>query len=557
MTTLILKNLVKKKFLSKNSHLFLNEIYWLNKLKNHKFVPKILNIDYKNFTISMTYEGEKISSKNKIKNWPKQLKKILYILKKNNCFHSDIKPDNLLVNQKKLVLIDFAQSIKISNLKKGKFFKKRIFFDQYSTNRINLSIEKNLIFSNDLRVLVVWNQKNQKKIEKKIKQNKNISIIDKIKLRKNFHTDIFKDRIFWVDQFYDKKINKNTNKLANNIYVYIIKSINPIFKLNKMIFSNENRIVDHKIFKFKKNIRKNKLSIIHISDNFEESKRNAIFLSKSRDDFPAQYFFKTQNIFDSKKDFFKKLNNNKKLRYVVLRNQTSKNDDIDILVNDYFLFKRISDCHSYKTKNLNLISNSGDPVENNGIKVANYVKIKDKIVKLDVRFVGDEYFDISWQKKILINRKYFMGYYIPSNENFIYTLLYHIVYHKGYIDKKYMHILKKNLELKSVSFEKIAKMTDNYLISKEYKITRPLDLTIPVTYQLNDFLMNKEIQLIKNQIESRNFSGANKMIYNIVKFQKSMIYFQKKIFFLIIFNQFNLIKSRFKNFIFKYFSRND
>ena len=74
----------------------------------------------------------------------KQLKKILYVLKKNNCFHSDIKPDNLLLNKKKLVLIDFAQSIKISDLKKDVFFKKRIFFDQYSINRINLSIEKNL-----------------------------------------------------------------------------------------------------------------------------------------------------------------------------------------------------------------------------------------------------------------------------------------------------------------------------------------------------------------------------------------------------------------------------
>ena len=557
MTTLILKNLVKKKFLSKNSHLFLNEIYWLNKLKKHNFVPKISHIDYKNFTISMTYEGEKISSKNKLKNWSKQLKKILYILKKNNCFHSDIKPDNLLLNKKKLVLIDFAQSIKISDLKKDVFFKKRIFFDQYSINRIKLSIEKNLVFSNDLRVLIVWNQKNQKQIEKKIKQNKNISIIDKIKLRKNFYTDIFRDRIFWIDQFYNKKINKNTNKLENNIYVYIVKSVNPIFKSHKMIFSKENRIVDHKIFTFKKNIRKNKLSIIHISDNFEESKRNAIFLSKSKDDFPAQYFFKTQNIFDSKKKFFKKLNSNKKLRYVVLRNQTSKNDDIDILVNDYFLFKRISDCHSYKTKNLNLISNSGDPVENNGIKVSNYIKIKDKIIKLDVRFIGDEYFDISWQKKILNNREYFKGYYVPNNENFIYALLYHIVYHKGYIDKKYKYILKKSFKLKSVNFEKIAKMIDNYLISKKYRITRPLDLTIPVISQLNEFSINKEIQLIKNQIESRNFSGANKMIYNLVKFQKSTLYSKKKIFFLIFLNQFNLIKSRFKNFVFKYFSRND
>ena len=401
MTVLKSKNIVKKYFLPKNSHLFLNEIYWLKKLKNHKFVPKILHIDYKNLVISITNEGEKISSENKPKNWSEQLEKILYILKKNNCLHSDIKPDNLLVNKKKLILIDFAQSTKISDLKKDVFLKKRIFFDQYSKNRINLSIGKNIVLSNDLRIIVVWNQKNQNKIEKKIKQNKNIFIIDKIKLRKNFYTDIFKDRIFWVDQFYNKKISKNTNKLGSNIYVYVVKSINPIFKLNKMIFSDENRIVDHKMFTFKKNIRKKKLSVIHISDNFEESKRNAIFLSKSIADFPAYYFFKTQNIFDSKNFFFKKLNTHKKLKYVVLRNQRSKNDDIDILVNNYFLFKRISDCHSYKNKNLNLISNSGDPIEESGIKVSNYIKVGDKIIKLDVRFVGDEYFDINWKKKNL------------------------------------------------------------------------------------------------------------------------------------------------------------
>ena len=557
MTVLKSKNIVKKYFLPKNSHLFLNEIYWLKKLKNHKFVPKILHIDYKNLVISITNEGEKISSENKPKNWSEQLEKILYILKKNNCLHSDIKPDNLLVNKKKLILIDFAQSTKISDLKKDVFLKKRIFFDQYSKNRINLSIGKNIVLSNDLRIIVVWNQKNQNKIEKKIKQNKNIFIIDKIKLRKNFYTDIFKDRIFWVDQFYNKKISKNTNKLGSNIYVYVVKSINPIFKLNKMIFSDENRIVDHKMFTFKKNIRKKKLSVIHISDNFEESKRNAIFLSKSIADFPAYYFFKTQNIFDSKNFFFKKLNTHKKLKYVVLRNQRSKNDDIDILVNNYFLFKRISDCHSYKNKNLNLISNSGDPIEESGIKVSNYIKVGDKIIKLDVRFVGDEYFDINWQKKILNNRKYHMGHYIPSKENFIYSLLYHIVYHKGFIDKKYVHVLKNYFKLKSVNFEKITQIINKYLKTKKYKITRPLDLTIPVTYQLDDFSMNKEIHLIKNQIDSRNFSGANKMMYNIVKFQKNLIFISRKLFFLLFLNQFNLIKLIIKNFIFKYYGRNN
>ena len=69
--------------------------------------------------------------------------------------------------------------------------------------------------------------------------------------------------------------------------------------------------------------------------------------------------------------------------------------------------------------------------------------------------------------------------------------------------------------------------------------------------------MNKELQFVKNQIDNRNFSGANKMLYNIVKFQKNFVYLQSKMFFLILLNQFILIKFKLKNFIFKYFSRNN
>jgi hypothetical protein len=551
------KKIIKKYFSSNNSSLFFNEIYWLKKFENYEFVPRIIDINYKKYVISISYEGERISHKNKPRNWSNQLRKILYCLKKNNCFHSDIKPDNLLVKNNKLILIDFAQSSKISDLNKNIFLKKRIFFDEYSINRINLSINKNVICSNNLRVLVVWNPKNQNQIEKKIKQNKNISIIDKIKIKKFFYRDKFKDRIFWLDQFYNKKIGKNTDKLKNNIYVFIIKSIKPRFKLNEMIFSKDRRIVDDRIFAFKKRIRNNKSSIIHISDNFEESKRNAIFLSRAKNDFPAKYFFETQNFFNSKKDFFKKLNRFKKLKYVVLRDQTFENDDIDILVNNYFLFKRISDCHSYKTKNLNIISNSGDPVEDNGFKVANYIKIKNKIIKLDVRFIGDGYLDTNWQKKILNNRKYNLGHYIPNQENFIYSLLYHIVYHKGYIDKKYTQIVKKNLELKKINLKVIKKTIENYLLSKKYEIMRPLDLTIPITYHLDNFSIKKEVQLIKSQIDNRNFSGVNKMFYNLIKFQKITIYLKKDIIFLIFLNQICLIKMKLKKFIFKYFQLNN
>jgi uncharacterized protein YejL (UPF0352 family) len=452
-----------------------------------------------------------------------------------------------------LVLIDFAQSIKISDLAKNKFLKKRIFFDEYSVNRINLSINKNQIYSNDLRVLVIWKLKYDIKIQKKIRENKYISVIDKIKIRKNFYDDIFKNKVFWIDQFYNKKINKNTSKLNDDIFVYIIRSINPIFKSNKMIFTKEEKIVDDKIFKFKKNIRKNKLSMIHISDNFEESKRNAFFLSKSKFDYPAVYFTNTQNIFSSKKDFFRKLNKVKKLKYVILRDQLSENDDIDILVNNYYLFKRISDCHSYKHKNLNFISNSGDPVEENGIKVSNFIKVKNKIIKLDIRFIGDGYLDTKWQKNILHNKVFRLGRYVPSPKDYIYNLMYHIVYHKGFIDKKYQNILKKKLHFKNIHFMMIKTKINEYLKINRYKVTRPSDLTIPVLYNLNNKLLNSEIDLIQNQIIKRNFSGANKMLFNLFKYQKIIIFFKKKIIFFTILNQYNLIKFKLKNLFFRYF----
>lgn len=553
MTVLVSGKIFEKKFLPNHKSLFLNEIYWLKKLKKYNCVPKIYKIDDKNLTISISYAGEKINNKNKPIDWKKQLKKILIILKKNNCLHSDIKPDNLLVKNKKLTLIDFAQSTQITNLSKNKFNKKRIFYDDYSINRINFSINNNLIISNDLRIAIIWKSKNQGKIEKKIKKNKNIKIIDKIKINKNFYSEKFQDRIFWIDQFYNKDVGKKTDKLKDNIFVYVIESIDPKFKLNKMIFTNDERIVDNKIFAFKKKIRKNKSSLIHITDNFEEAKRNAIFLSKSEKGFPAKYFTDTQHVYKNMKDFFNKINNFNKLEYVVLRDQNSEKDDLDLLTNDYFLFKRAADCHSYKNKNLKLIANSGDPIEEDGIKVSNYIRIKDKIIHLDVRYVGDNYYDTNWQKKILKNRKYFSGYFVPNLENQLYTLMYHIIYHKGLIDKKYINFLKKNFK-KNLSLKTVGDKINKFLKQKNYKILRPNDLTIPITYKLNNISIKKEIILIKNQITQRNYSGANKMIFNIFKFQKFVVFFQSDILFLLIYNQYYLFKARFKKFIYKYIS---
>ena len=72
-----------------------------------------------------------------------------------------------------------------------------------------------------------------------------------------------------------------------------------------------------------------------------------------------------------------------------------------------------------------------------------------------MRYLGDGYFDTSWQNKILSERKFFKGYYIPNKENFIYSILYHVVYHKGFIDEKYINFIKKNFKLKIINLSLI------------------------------------------------------------------------------------------------------
>lgn len=548
----ISNKIVKKYYSPHTEKQFNNEIFWLKKLKKYGFVPKIINIDYKNLILSISYEGKEISAKNKPNNWSKQLDKILNILKKNNCFHSDINPQNILVRSNKLKLIDFDQCTKITDLKKNIFLKTRIFYDEYSHNRVNLSINKNMISSNDLRILVVWDPKKVITIEKKINQNRNIFIIDKTKIKKGFYHSLYKDRIYWIDQFYNKDVGKNTNKLKNDIHVYILKSINPVFKSHKMMFTDERKLVDDKIFKFKKKIRNNKTSIVHIADNFEESKRNALFLSKSKYNYPAKYFFKSQNIYKNKNEFFQKLNKFKKLKYVIMRDQSSEHDDIDIMVNDYFLFKRISDCHSYKLKNLDLISNSGDPIDEDGFKVSNYIYAGNKKINIDVRFVGDGYLDKNWQKKILQNRKFKDFKFIPSKEDYAYTLVYHIVFHKGYIANKYKNFLEKYFKLKILNLEILNKIINEYMSIKNYRYIRPSDLTMPVVFKFNKFKILEEFKLIKKQIKNRNFSGSNKMLFNILKFQDFLTYFNIMMIYLFFLNQFKLFKSIFKKYFFKF-----
>ena len=555
MSKIIRENkIIKKIFYNWQSNRFINEIYWLKKLAKYNFTPKILDINYQKKIITLTNEGNRLNLSNLPGNWENQLQKIIKILKKNNCFHGDINSENLLVKNKKLKLIDFSQSTKNSG-KNIIYLKKRMFFDDYAKNRIEISINKAFYNSNDLRTLVIWNKFNNNIIDKEILKNSKLKIVDKILISKNCYEDIYKDRIFWLDQFYNRPIDRGTPKLKSDIFCYIIVSKNPIFKLNKMLFTNEKRVVDENIFKFKKKIRKKRQNIIHISDNFEEAKRNAFYLSRNKNNYPYKYFINSQLNHSSLSSLKNRLNKEKKLKYIFLRDKGDKNGDIDVLCNNYFLFKRSIDGQSFKHKNLNILSNSGDPYEDYGFKVSNFARIRKKEIFFDIRSVGDNYFCKNWQINLIKNRVKQLNYFTLNKKDKLYSIIYHIVYHKGYIDKKYLKFLKINLKKDDISFYFLKNLIDKYLVQKNYLFTRPEDLTIPITFKMKEENYKKEFNFINKQIERNNHSGVNKMLLNLFKFQGIKCLFSIIFLSLMVKNQIKYFKQILKHFIFKKISR--
>ncbi len=94
---------------------FDNEVKWLTKIHNNWYglpaycpFPLLIYTEHVGKNLVMTYCGEPISKRNIPKNWERQAENILDYLQLINCSHNDIKPQELLVKDKRLYLCDFG-----------------------------------------------------------------------------------------------------------------------------------------------------------------------------------------------------------------------------------------------------------------------------------------------------------------------------------------------------------------------------------------------------------------------------------------------------------------
>lgn len=174
------------------------------------------------------------------------------------------------------------------------------------------------------------------------------------------------------------------------------------------------------------------------------------------------------NSWDSLKSLFEALNSS--VDYCVLRNFDNLpteiiEDDVDILVSDFQKFISVSGARKITKRE------SGWAIT-----------IGDRDIRFDVRTPNDQYYDFGWAQVILSQRVMMKGIFIPDSENFNYSLLYHILIHKKYIDRKYFTFLSNEFYIKcdresgvidGVELAELLKKLDKFLVENRYLSSIP------------------------------------------------------------------------------------
>lgn len=481
---------------------FLNEVYYLQFLQKYNFVPRIIKIDYDSNEIYLNYCGELITEENLPLDWKKQMQIILKVLENHGLYHNDFHYKNLLVNNNRFYLIDYSfMDVKedfpyinitlqdfnkylynedyncFTNLLKDKSlisFKRakkqlNITNDLYSSkiNIINYSEELNSCNYHrepEFFTIIIWDGifDMDKTNEYLSTLNYNFTIVLKrlIKLTKD-QQSLLMNSIYFSD-----KVNRVVN---NTIYLVILKDYIPIYEECKATSCIQ--VLNKNMYKIKKDLRvllgnsEKAYLKVHTSYNVEESLMvlNPLGLSHY---VPRQKF---KNL----KDFFTKLNNHSTLKYIVQRSfedlnsidNLANNKDIDILTNDYYLFKNLTGARSNNTKFMR--------DNDNGFYIQNNVIIDNKKIMIDIRYVGDEYLHSKWECNMLENRQLEkindFWIYKPNNKDLLHSLLYLVLVqkHNNPNIKHYSTIFK----LLSVEKKNKFKTIENYINSKKGALT--------------------------------------------------------------------------------------
>ena len=128
-------------------------------------------------------------------------------------------------------------------------------------------------------------------------------------------------------------------------------------------------------------------------------------------------------------------------------------DDIDILTDDYS--KVLACIKPYLVR----IDNP---------YVGHIIKFNNKKIKIDVRIIGDNYYDCNWEKQMLKNKILYNNFYVLDPKNYKYSILYHCLIHKPNISEKYHDFIKS--EFKTLNKNNLCLQLEKFMSNHSYQL---------------------------------------------------------------------------------------
>tara|TARA_B100000902_G_scaffold257587_1_gene243821 strand:- start:1075 stop:2940 length:1866 start_codon:yes stop_codon:yes gene_type:complete len=300
-----------------------------------------------------------------------------------------------------------------------------------------------------------------------------------------------------LSRLYGENLPKNSNKekhCGNGTFTcVIVRDENPLYKPRQT--SKGIRIVNINLFDAKKLYRSwtGGGHKIHATDNIQETRIQLMLLLKKKYDtyltFNETYVIEKEynkNLigcdgWKSLEEVFDVLNLT--VNYVILRNFENIHDEIDSLHPDIDILTDNKD-------NAISILNAQKTYKRK-YRVQYKVLINNKNINFDLRFTGDNYYDINWQKNILSTRIKEDFYFRPTEVNYFYSLLYHALLHKAKFGFDYeVRLLEINdncgfiSSRKYFSVEEIFNELEKFINTNKYCFTYPNDFSVYWNYKL-------------------------------------------------------------------------
>lgn len=201
--------------------------------------------------------------------------------------------------------------------------------------------------------------------------------------------------------------------------------------------------------------------------------------------------------------------NKENANYLVMRNYEcfasgevflNSHDDIDLLCDNINQIKRILDTRKrFWIPTIN----------------SYYIKFNNLKVNVDIRFIGDGYYDENWQKEMLKNKRIVQSQvYVMAKEDYFYSLIYHAIFQKYYLSDEYLQKLKNMSREFGFEYETEADLLSaliQYMKDRNYEMTITRDPAI---------ILNAKAGFQANNIKKHYFWLLKRRIYEGLKRMK-------------------------------------